>query len=91
MLRHARTDPDGTRTFRDRIGRDAAFAGDPEQVARLADDPWHAGWRIYGSPSQADALFVLLRPDVEPADIPLDPGDDGWLALDRDDLEAFIP
>ena len=91
MLRHARTTPDGTRVFRDRIGRDAAFAGDPEPLARLADDPWHAGWRHYGSPTQPDALFLLLRSDLDSADIPLDPGEDGWLALDRDDLDAFLP
>jgi hypothetical protein len=90
MLRHARTDPDGTRVFRDRVGRDAAYAGDAGQIARLADDPSHADWRIHGSPSQPDALFLLLRDDVEPGDVPIDPGNDGWAPLHRDDLEAFI-
>jgi hypothetical protein len=91
MLRHARTNPDGTRVYRDRIGRDAAFAGDPEAIARLAAESWRADWRIFGAPAQPEGLFLLLRPDVEPADVPLAPGDDGWLALDRDDLDTFMP
>lgn len=89
MLRHARTDPDGAQIYRDRVGRDAACAGDHEAIARLAAD--RADWRILGSPSQPEGLFVLLRPDVDPADVPLAPGDGGWLSLDRDDLDAFMP
>ena len=90
MLRHARTTSDGVQVFRDRIGRDAAFAGDPEAIARLAAEPWRTDWRIFGAPGQPEGLFLLLRPDVEPADVPLAPGD-VWLPLDRDDLDAFLP
>jgi hypothetical protein len=86
MLRLARTSGDGTHTYRDRIGRDVAHAGSPPAVAGLAAAPAHTGWHAYGSPTQADGLVLLVRPDWTPEHVPIEPGVEGWVRLTADDL-----
>jgi hypothetical protein len=84
MLRLARTAADGTHTYRDRIGRDVAHAGN--SLARLAAEPAYADWQAYGSPTQAEGLVLLVRPGWTPEGVPLEPGLEGWILLTADDL-----
>jgi hypothetical protein len=86
MLRHARATADGTRTYRDRIGREVAHAGSPPTIAGLAAAPAHADWQAYGSPTQAEGLVLLVRPGWTPEDVPVEPGLEGWVLLTADDL-----
>ena len=87
MIALAHTAYDGTRTYRDHRCHDAAYAGNAAAIANLAQD--YPAWRTFGSPTQADGLFLLVAPDREPDDIPLDAGAEGWLALATGDLAEF--
>lgn len=89
MIRLALTVADGTRIYRDRIGRDIAHAGNPPAIARLAAEPAHADWQAYGSPTQAEGLVLLARPGWAPEEIPLEPGAEDWVVLTADDLDEL--
>jgi len=87
MIALAHTAYDGTRTYRDRRRRDVAYAGSAAAILTLGRD--HPAWRAFGSPTQADGMFLLVAPEREPEDIPLDAGAEGWLALAADDVAEF--
>ena len=87
MIALAHTAYDGTLTYRDRCGCDVAYAGGAAAIANLARD--HPAWRSFGSPTQADGMFLLVAPGSEPEDVPLDAGTEGWLALGANDLAEF--
>jgi hypothetical protein len=90
MLRLAHTAADGTHTYRDRIGRDVAHAGgSPPTIAGIAAAPAHTDWQVYGSPTQAEGLVLLIRPGWMPDDVALETGLEDWVLLTTDDLAEF--
>ncbi len=88
MIHHAHTAYDATRTYRKRTARrrdpDVAYAGAAEAIAHLATE--NPDWTAFGSPTQADGLFLLVAPGCRVDQIPLDPGSEGWLRLDAAEI-----
>lgn len=89
MITHAHTAYDGTRTYRNRRGVDVAYAGTAEAIMHLAEQ--YGDWQRFGSPTQAEGLFLLVAPEYSPEEVPLDPGAEAWLAMDAEDIAEFTP
>jgi hypothetical protein len=66
-----------------------AHAGSPPTIAGLAAAPAHADWQTYGSPTQAEGLFLLVRPGWNAEGVPVEPGLEGWVLITADDLAEF--
>lgn len=60
----------------------------------------HPSWKLYGSPDQADGLFLAARPEVSDAKLfHLEDGArrllpstaEGWRLMDLDEVREFVP
>lgn len=60
----------------------------------------HRSWKLYGSPDQADGLFLAARPEMSESRLfHLDDGvrrllpstGQGWLPMDLEDVREFVP
>lgn len=87
MITHAHTAYDGTRTYRNQRRVDVAYAGSADATITLARH--YPDWRTFGSPTQAEGLFVLVAPGYRPAEAPLDAGAEGWLAMNPAEVQEF--
>jgi len=67
-----------------------AMASDAATILNLRQDLRYATWSIYGTPTQAVGLFLLVRPDCTPRDVPLDAGAVDWAVLSPHDLGEFL-
>ena len=66
-IRLAHTAHDATHTFRNAGEVDVAYAGTAEAIAELMTDRWHKTWLGYGSPTQANGLFLMVAPGYRAA------------------------
>ena len=67
-----------------------ALAGDAAVILKVRLDLRYAAWWIYGTPTQPAGLFLLVRPDCTPREVPFDPGAVDWAVMSPSDLEEFL-
>jgi len=78
---------DGTITFRNpETGKVIAYAGWAGFIAEIVRT---MGWRAYGSPTYPTGDFIAMAPTLVPEDLPLDPGCEGWIRMQVDELLGF--
>lgn len=54
----------------------------------MANPHWH-DWPAYGSPAQADGLFLMVAPGCLADGILFRPGAQGWRPMERADIAEF--
>jgi len=87
VINLAHTAYDATRTYRNRRGVDVAYAGTAEAIIHLGAG--FPDWFGFGSPTQEEGLFLLVAPGYRPDEVALDPGVEGWLAMEVADIAEF--
>lgn len=88
-ITYAHTTVDSTRVYRNRRDVDVAYAGSAEAITDLLAVRWFRDWPAYGSPTQADGLFLMVAPGYRLDEVPLDPGAEGWLPMGEADIREF--